>query len=42
MPFDGASFEHGSRFGLAEACIALPCPAPTSRSPRPGVSPSCP
>jgi len=42
MPFDGASFEHRSHIGLAEACLALPCSALISRSPRPGVSPSCP
>jgi len=42
LPFDGASFEHRHRTGLAAACpTACPC-ASSLRSPRPGVSPSCP
>jgi len=42
LPFDGASFEHGSCTRMAAARLALPGCRSTSRSPRPGVSPPCP
>jgi len=42
LPFDGASFEHGSCTSSTAARLALPGRSSTSRSPRPGVSPPCP
>ena len=42
LPFGGASFEHVSCLSATAASFALRGRTSTLRSPRPGVSPSCP
>ena len=42
LSLSGASLDHASCSSAVAACFGASAPDPTSRSPRPGVSPSCP